>query len=164
MRFKKVKLPDGNVIIDTGLPQRGLKPAGLDLHTHMLKQLFDVATHDENMENGTVKRLSKFLINTILDMSKRDEALENIDRYLAKEIDDAEHPLSFSERQKAESEIWLDLAVKEFVEGLDAYFGVSHRLAIGTFGTAAPPSEYMEEPQPDFEANLEEEWKEPPGD
>ena len=161
MRFTKVKLPNGNVIIDTGLPQRAIKPAGLEMHTHMLKQLFNAVEDDEKVKNGAVKRMSKFLVNTIFDMAKRDEALENIDRMIKDALgEDEGASLSFPERMRIESDIWMEIAVREMSEYLDQVFGVTHRLAIGTFGTA-PETSHIEEPEPQPVTDIHEEWKEP---
>jgi len=162
MRFKKVKLPDGNIIVDTGLPQRGIKPAGLEMHTHMLKTLYAAVKEDpHNMENGVVRGLCKILVNTILDMAKRDEALENIHRLIEEELDGNGASLSFGERTRVESDIWMEIGVREMTEYLDQAFGVSHRLAIGTFGNA-PEDKLVEpkppEPKPDLE--MHEEWME----
>lgn len=159
MKMKQVKLPNGNYIVDTGLPQRGVKPAGMELHTHMLKRLFEAAEDDEKMRNGVVRRLSQMLVNTILDMAKRDEALENIVRLIDKELGKDAAAMSFGERASAEGEIWLDIGVREFMEYMDQYFAISHRLAIGSFGTA-PESGITEEPEPEEDAEMHEVWKE----
>ena len=161
MRFQKVKLPNGNIIVDTGLPQRGLKPAGLELHTHMIKRLFEAAEDDEKMRNGVVRRLARMLVNTILDMAKRDEALREIVRHIDEELPEAA-AMSFGERAEAEGEIWLDIGVREMTEYLDQAFGISHRLAIGTFGTAADDDEgvHLEEAEPEEDTEMHEEWKE----
>ena len=162
MRFEKVKLPDGNVIIDTRLPQRGLKPAGLEMHTHMLKTLFSALEKPENMENGVVKMMSVFIANTILDMAKRDETLENIERIIKEEMgEDGGALLNFNERMRIESGIWMEIATREMIEYLDQAFGISHRLAIGTFGGAPETdSEYPEEPELAEGTEIHEEWKE----
>lgn len=164
MRFKKVKLPNGNTIIDTGLPQRAMKPAGLEMHTHMLKQLFNSIGDNQKMRDGSIKRTCNFLINTIFDMAKRDEAIENIHMRVADVLgDDGGASLNFGERMMIESEVWLDIAVKVFVEYLDQVFAVTHRLAIGTFGNASD-TPYMEEPELEPAADINEEWKEPMDD
>lgn len=158
MRFTKVFLPDGNTIIDTGLPQRAIKPAGLELHTHMIKQLYNAAEDNIKVENGAVRRMCKFLVNTILDMSKRDEARENIDRLIEEALgDDNGASLNFADRTRIETEIWLDIGVQEMMEYLDQVFAVSHRVGIGTFGIAPQ----LEKPQPSTDTDIHEEWKEP---
>ena len=160
MRFKKVNLPDGNVIVDTGLPQRGLKPAGLELHTYMLKRLFEAAEDDEKMRNGVVRRLSRMLVNTIMDMGKRDEALENIVRLIDEELGEAAGAMSFGERATEEGEIWLDIGVREMMEYLDQSFAISHKLGVGTFGGAAEECEYPQEVELAEGTEMHEEWKE----
>ncbi len=154
MRFKQVKVGD-NTIVDTGLPQRGIKPAGLELHTHMIKRLFEIAEDPENMRNGVVRRLSRALINTIMDMAKRDEALENIDRLIDEE--------SEGTRMSAEDEgeVWFDIAIREVTEYLDQAFAISHRLAVGRFsGDSGTEGEYPEEPELEEGTELHEEWQE----
>ena len=158
MRFRKVEV-DGNIIVDTGLPQRGLKPAGLELHTYMIKRLFEAAEDDEKMRNGVVRRLARMLVNTILDMAKRDEALENIDRLIDEELPEAA-AMNFGERASAEGEIWLDIGVREMVEYLDQAFAISHKLGVGTFGGAVEETcTYPEEPELDEGTEMHEEWK-----
>lgn len=157
MRFKKVKLPDGNVIVDTGLPQRGIKPVGLNMQVTILIALVSAAAVAQNMENGVVLSLSKALVNSIFDMSKRDEALENIHRLIEEEVGDA-GSMSFGERTRKESDIWMEIGIREMTEHMDGAFGISHRLAIGTFGTGdTGAADEVEEPQPD--AGIGEEWK-----
>ena len=165
MRLKKVTLKNGNVIIDTGLPQRGLKPAALNMHTDMLNKLYDIASHDEKLADGTVSRLSRMLVNTIFDMARRDEALQAIAKCINEEVVDP--GLNREERNRAEGDVWLDLGVREFIEALDAYMGVSHRLAIGTFGSAG--GECLPEPKPELGPEtcgdaLEDEWRPPLND
>ena len=158
MRFKKVSLPDGNVIVDTGLPQRGIKPVGLNMQVSILLAVVSsAAVGPQNMENGVVLSLSKALVNSIFDMSKRDEALENIHRLIDAEIGDGSS-LSFSERTRLESDIWMEIGVREMTEHMDGSFGISHRLAIGTFGTGV--SEVVaEDEEPPSDAGIGEEWK-----
>jgi hypothetical protein len=157
MRFKKVKLPDGNVIVDTGLPQRGIKPVGLNMLVSTHLALISAVAVAQNMENGVVLSLSKALVNSIFDMSKRDEALENIHRLIDEEIGE-DSSLSFSERTRKESDIWMEIGIRETVEHMDSAFGISHRLAIGTFGTGVTGAmDEVEEPLPD--AGIGEEWK-----
>ena len=157
MRFKQVKVGD-NTIVDTGLPQRGIKPAGLELHTHMIKRLFEIAEHPENMGNGSVRRLSRALINSIMDMAKRDEALDNIYRLIDEELPGE---MSFTERARDEGEIWFDIAIREMTEYLDQAFAISHRLAVGRFsGDSGTEGEYPEEPELEEGTELHEEWQE----
>ena len=159
MRFNKVKVGD-NTIVDTGLPQRGIKPAGLELHTYMIKRLFEAAEDDEKMRNGVVRRLAQMLVNTILDMAARDAALENIHRLIDEELPDAA-AMSFGERATAEGEIWLDIAVREMTEYLDQAFAISHRLAVGTFGGAVEEAgTYPEERELEEGTEMHEEWRE----
>ena len=157
MRFKQVKVGD-NTIVDTGLPQRGIKPAGLELHTHMMKRLFEIAEHPENMGNGSVRRLSRALINSIMDMAKRDEALDNIYRLIDEELPGE---MSFTERARDEGEIWFDIAIREMTEYLDQAFAISHRLAVGRFsGNLRTETEHPEEPELDEGTELHEVWME----
>lgn len=158
MRFKKVTLPDGNVIVDTGLPQRGIKPVGLNMQVSILVAVVSAAAvGPQNMENGVVLSLSKALVNAIFDMSKRDEALENIHRLIDEEVG-AGGSMSFTERTRRESDIWMEIGIREMTEHMDGAFGISHRLAIGTFGTGETGAvDEAEEPQPD--AGIGEEWK-----
>ncbi|OEU74560.1 MAG: hypothetical protein BA864_14400 [Desulfuromonadales bacterium C00003093] len=127
----------------------------------MIKRLFEAAEDDEKMRNGVVRRLARMLVNTILDMAKRDEALREIVRYIDEELPEAA-AMSFHERAEAEGEIWLDIGVRLMTEYLDQAFGISHRLAIGTFGTAADDDggEHLEEPEPEEDTEMHEEWKE----
>lgn len=161
MRFKKVSLPDGNVIVDTGLPQRGIKPVGLNMQVTILVALVSAAAVAQNMENGVVLSLSKALVNAIFDMSKRDEALENIHRLIDAEVGDGSS-MSFSERTRKESDIWMEIGIREMVEHMDGSFGISHRLAIGTFGTGLPAPVVEEEPVPDV--GIGEVWRDVGGD
>ncbi len=156
MRFKQVQVDD-NTIVDTGLPQRGIKPAGLDLHTHMIKRLFEIAESPENMKNGSVSRLSRALINTIMDMAKRDEALDNVDRLINEELGDTSSWDSGA-LSEGEGEIWFDIAIREMAEYLDQAFAISHRLAVGRF--SADEGEYPEEPEIEEGTELNEEWQE----
>ena len=157
MRYKKVELPDGNVIVDTGLPQRGIKPVGLNMLVSAYLALISAAAVAQNMENGVVRTLSKALVNSIFDMSKRDEALDNIHRMIEEEVGDGSS-MSFSERTRTESDIWMEIGIREMTEHMDGAFGISHRLAIGTFGTGATGVvDEVEEPLPD--AGVGEEWK-----
>lgn len=157
MRFKKVTLPDGNVIVDTGLPQRGIKPVGLNMQVSILIALVSAAAVAQNMENGVVLSLSKALVNSIFDMSKRDEALENIHRLIEEEVGEG-GSISFSERTRKESDIWMEIGIREMTEHMDGAFGISHRLAIGTFGTGETgAADEADEPPPD--AGIGEEWK-----
>jgi hypothetical protein len=61
---------------------------------------------------------------------------------------------------RIESDIWMEIAVREMTEYLDQVFGVTHRLAIGTFGTA-PEMSYPEETELQPATDIHEEWKEP---
>lgn len=157
MRFKKVKLPDGNVIVDTGLPQRGIKPVGLNMLVSAYLALISSLAVAQNMENGVVLSLSKALVNSIFDMAKRDEALENIHHLIEVEVGDGDS-MSFSERTRTVSDIWMEIGIREMAEHMDASFGISHRLAIGTFGTGLT-AEVEEEEEPHGDAGIEEEWK-----
>lgn len=157
MRFKKVPLSDGNVIVDTGLPQRGIKPVGLNMQVSILIALVSAASVAQNMENGVVLSLSKALVNSIFDMSKRDEALDNIHRFIDEEVGE-DHSMSFSEYTRKVSDIWMEIGIREMTEHMDGAFGISHRLAIGTFGTGVTGAgDEVEEPLPD--AGIGEEWK-----
>lgn len=160
MRFTKVKLPDGNVIIDTGLPQKGIKPVGLNLLTDAMRMLLAAVAVPGNMENGVVRSLSKCLINMIFDMSKRDEALENVHRIIEEELgEDGGASLDFDERTRIESDIWMEIAVREVTEHMDGAFGISHRLAIGTFGTAPAECAMGKEEEPPEDV-MGGEWRE----
>jgi len=161
VRFTKVRLPDGNVIIDTGLPQKGIKPVGLNLLVDLIRTLFAAMAVEGNMENGIVRSMSKGLVNMIFDMSKRDEALENINRLINEELgDDGGASLDFTERTRIESDIWMEIALREMAEHMDGAFGISHRLAIGTFGTASTEAdEEGDENELPAEAGVGEEWR-----
>lgn len=158
MRFKKVKLPDGNVIVDTGLPQRGIKPIGLNMLVSAYLAVISSLALEVNMENGVVLSQSKALVNSIFDMAKRDEALENIHRIIDEEVCDG-GSMSLKERTRKESDIWMEIGIREMIEHMDGAFGISHRLAIGTFGTGMPDlvEDADEEASPD--AAVGEEWK-----
>jgi hypothetical protein len=144
MRFKKIELPDGNVIIDTGLPQRNIKP--------------------KNFENGTVRNLSKGLVSMIFDMSKRDAVRAGIYVEIEETMGaDGGASLDHAERSRTESEIWFERALEGVAEHIDSAFGITHRLAIGTFGTASDEGELPGgdevEGSLDTDAGMEGEWK-----
>ncbi len=100
------------------------------------------------------------LVNTIMDMGKRDEALENIMRLIDEELGEAAGAMSFGERATEEGEIWLDIGVREMMEYLDQSFAISHKLGVGTFGGAAEECEYPQEVELAEGTEMHEEWKE----
>lgn len=166
MRFKRVTLPDGNVIIDTGLPQRNIKPVGLNDLLQMKQTLYTaVADKDgRNFENRTIYNLSKGLVASIYDMSKRDAVREDIYAEIAEALgEDGGASMDAPGRNRIEGEIWLERAIEGLTEHIDSAFGITHRLAIGTFGTASDEEELPEadavEGSMDVDAGMEGEWK-----
>lgn len=159
MRFTRVKLPNGNTIIDTGLPQRNIKPAGLNHLIHMSETLFTAVSIVANQTNGVIVQMSDDLVNAIYDMSMRDEALEHIHQALDEALgEDGGASLDSDERMRTESRIWSANAQRVVAEHMDTAFGVTHRLAIGTFGTADTGAMGDGE-EPPADAELGEEWK-----
>lgn len=165
MRFKRVTLPDGNVIIDTGLPQRNIKPAGLNDLMQMKQTLYTAAATSENFENRTILNLSKGLVANIYDMSKRDAVREGIYAEIEDAFgDDGGASLDQAARTRIESEIWFERAIEGTTEHVDSAFGITHRLAIGTFGTASDADDELPDADEvegslDTDAGMEGEWK-----
>ena len=165
MRFTKVKLPDGNIIIDTGLPQKSIKPVGLNLLVDLIRMLFTAMAHEPNLHNGVVLAMSEGLVDTIFDISKRDEALDSIAQLMKEELGkDGGASLDEKERMRIETRIWKRVALQATSEHMDGAFGISHRLAIGTFGTVPPLDESPLDESPSGElppdGGIGEEWKE----
>jgi hypothetical protein len=123
----------GEKIIDTGLPQRAIKPIWLELHKEMRLRVAE-AVKETSPEARKVVRLIRVDISAVLDEDLRKELKANIAEALEAEIKAAKEnnggTLSDSEIAKIEEDVYLDYydSVTDYV---DKAFGVSHRLAIG---------------------------------
>lgn len=65
MGRRKIKMRDGSVLVDTGLPQRSIKPLYLEMHMEQLKTYFHTLTDPANFSNGVIKMMGLFFTNTI---------------------------------------------------------------------------------------------------
>jgi len=150
MRIKKVRLPDGNVIADTGLPQRALKPQYLERHLGQMQALTDVLKDPASMKNGVVYNLVLVMFYSMLDIGRREFALDELDLRVDARIKElgADGSLDYATRIEAKSEIAL-ACLPMFTDYLDTAYAVSHRIAIGLTGSA-PDDDQMDYEIPTF--------------
>ncbi len=160
MRIKKVRLPDGNVIADTGLPQSAIKPQYLELHREQLREITTALSDPVNMNNGVVYNMIRFMFSTMLDIGRREYVLATLQEDVDAKIDELEQDgaIDYVTRIEAMSEIALD-CVPHFTDYLDTTYAVSHRVAIGLTGSA-PNDDEMEYEVPTFDDDevIEGKW------
>lgn len=120
-------LPDGKRIIDTGLPQRQIKPIWLELHKEMNQKLMD-AIRTCAPSDGTVVRMIQFSISLILDQDIRKDINERAKQLIQEKTSNTE--LSHSEKMQIIEGIYIELNA-DVTDYIDTAFGVSHRIAIG---------------------------------
>jgi|LGOV01.1.fsa_nt_gb hypothetical protein len=152
MGRRKIKMRDGSVLVDTGLPQRSIKPLYLEMHMEQLKTYFHTLTDPANFANGVIKMMGLFFTNTILDTGTRERTIGEIEAEIKKRIGD-DNDLDFPARMRIESEITMEISVRNMTDYLDQAFGVSHRLAIGITGDA--PDDDMLDYTPPAEVTTE---------
>lgn len=133
MGKRKPIMYKGQKIIDTGLPQRSIKPIWLELHKEMRLRVAE-AVKETKPDDRKVVRLIKVDISAILDEDLRKELKEKISTALAQEIEEAKNnnggTLTDREKAEIEEEVYLDY-YDSLTDYVDKAFGVSHRLAIG---------------------------------
>lgn len=150
MRFKKIRLPDGNVIADTGLPQMQTKPIYLELHVRQRATLIEALRTEGCMENGMVYYICLDMIYSMLDMGRRAAALEELDKLTAERLKEAgEDSLDYGARMLIKSETAHEIT-QLFTDYMDLTFGVSHHIAIGLSGSA-PDDDKLEYDTPKFD-------------
>lgn len=155
MRFKKIPIDgdSGRYIIDTGLPQKSIKPIGLNLLADIIRGIFTAMADVQNLRNGVVLAMCEGLVNVLFDMSKRDEVLELVATAKTEELgEDGGASLDHAERTAIITSIWIRYALRGATEHMDEAFAISHRTSIGTFGGT-------DEPDDADDADMHEEWR-----
>lgn len=160
MRIKKVRLPDGNVIADTGLPQRAIKPQYLERHLGQMQALTEALKDPLSMKNGVVYNMVRVMFFSMLDIGRREFALNTLQEQVDAKIEELEldGALDYASRIEAKSEIALECLIY-FTDYLDTTYAVSHRVAIGLTGSA-PNDDDMDYEIPTFEDDevMEGKW------
>lgn len=118
----KTIIQDGKRLIDTGLPQRQIKPIWLEMHKEMNMKIMDAILNNDPIR---VKNAIRFSISMILDDEVRDQVKADINKKMAniKET-------SNEARLKEIETIYIE-AMESVSDYLDQAFGISHRIAIG---------------------------------
>ena len=159
MRFRKIRLNDGSMIADTGLPQMQTKPIYLELHVQQRAALVDALRKDGCMENGTVYYICLDMIYSMLDMGRRKAALEQLDNLIAERIEaQGGDSLDYATTMRIKSETAHEVT-QLFTDYMDMTFGVSHHLAIGLSGSA--PNDDLQEyeiPKFDDDETVDGKW------
>lgn len=136
MRSKKVRLSDGRTIADTGLPQMQTKPIYLELHVRQRATLVEALRTEGCMENGMVYYICLEMLYSMLDMGRRQAALEDLDKLTKERIEAAgSDTLDYGSRMAIKSETAHEIT-QLFTDYMDMTFGVSHHIAIGLSGSA----------------------------
>lgn len=152
MRFTKLRLPDGSVIADTGLPQMQTKPIYLELHVRQRATLIEALRTEGCMENGVVYNICLDMFYSMLDMGRRAAAIKELDKLTADRIADAgEDSLDYGSRMVIKSETAHEIT-QLFTDYMDMTFGVSHHIAIGLSGSA-PDDDKLEYETPTFDTD-----------
>ena len=162
MRFKKIRLNDGSTIADTGLPQMQTKPIYLELHVRQRATLIEALRTEGCMENGMVYHICLDMLYSMLDMGRRQAALEELTKLTEERIKDAgEDSLDYGSMMRIKSETAHE-TTQLFTDYMDLTFGVSHHIAIGLSGSA-PDDDKMEYETPTFDDNetMDGKWIDP---
>ena len=124
---KLITTSDGKQIIDTGLPQKHIKPIWLEMHRDMNLKIMDAIVNKENLTSGVTKRMIQFSISMVLDEDVRKLIVEKRDKLIKERITS---DLSNVDKARIEEEIYFEL-MADVTDYVDKAFGVSHRIAVG---------------------------------
>jgi len=161
MKFKKIRLPDGNVIADTGLPQMQTKPIYLELHVRQRATLIEALRIEGSMESGLIYNICMDMFYSMLDMGRREAALEELDKLTEERLKEAgEESLDYGARMLIKSETAHEVT-QLFTDYMDLTFGVSHHIAIGLSGSAPDDDKLdYETPKFDDDETMDGKWVE----
>jgi len=126
---KLIVTGDGKRLIDTGLPQRQIKPLWLEMHKEMNLKIIDAIINTESSTGRSVKTIKavKFCIANILDDDLRTKLKAKIKQELEEKTSGA---TSMEDKLSIMEDVYLD-AFECVTDYIDQAFGISHRIAIG---------------------------------
>lgn len=121
-----VTLGNGKRVIDTGLPQRQIKPIWIEMHKELNLKIME-AILNSNPTSGRVRKAIGFSISQILDDEVRDRIKTKIEQDLKEKV---KPEMDKDEKADATENVYIE-AVEGISDYLDTAFGISHRIAIG---------------------------------